>query len=401
MSPLATRPPEHDHDLLDPAFYLGDPHGAYRWMRANEPVYRDTTNGLWAVTRHADIRDVESRADVFVSSQGYRSFFSPDETNMIAQDDPGHLEQRHLVSRRFTPRAVRVQEDWIRGTVRELVDAFVDDGELDVVDGLAAALPCRLTAKLLGWPEDRWPDIKSWSERLMRYDRIAVDPQAAMDMMTAIIEFNTDLQAMAVERRGCPVTDASDLVAVWANAEVGGAPFDDARLIHETGLFISGGAETTRTVIARGLRTFCDHPDQWDAIAEDPSLVPSAVDELIRWVTPLNNMFRTAATDSHIGEQPVAAGDRVILLYPAANRDEAVFDHPDRFDVTRNPNPHVGFGFGTHFCLGASLARFELGIVLEELTSRITALRVAEEAVAEPNIFATGIQSFRLGFDRR
>jgi len=305
------------------------------------------------------------------------------------------------VSRRFTPRAVRVQEDWIRGTVRELVDAFVDDGELDVVDGLAAALPCRLTAKLLGWPEDRWPDIKSWSERLMRYDRIAVDPQAAMDMMTAIIEFNTDLQAMAVERRGCPVTDASDLVAVWANAEVGGAPFDDARLIHETGLFISGGAETTRTVIARGLRTFCDHPDQWDAIAEDPSLVPSAVDELIRWVTPLNNMFRTAATDSHIGEQPVAAGDRVILLYPAANRDEAVFDHPDRFDVTRNPNPHVGFGFGTHFCLGASLARFELGIVLEELTSRITALRVAEEAVAEPNIFATGIQSFRLGFDRR
>jgi cytochrome P450 family 142 subfamily A polypeptide 1 len=402
MSPTAHAPGTvRAFDLLDPEFYLHDPHAAYTWMRANEPVYRDETNGLWAVTRHADIRDVESRAADFVSSRGYRSFHSPDETNMIAQDDPRHVEQRHLIARRFTPRAVRVHGDWIRSTVRSMVDAFADEGEVEVVNGLAAQLPCRLTARLLGWPEERWPDVKSWSERLMRYDRIHLEPQVAMDMMMAIIEFNTDLQEMAAERRGCPVHDDSDLVAVWANATVGGEPLDDATLMHETGLFISGGAETTRTVIARALRAFCDHNDQWEAVAADPSLVPSAVDEMIRWVTPLNNFFRTAARDTHIADQPVSEGDRVILLYPSANRDDAVFADPFSFDVTRNPNPHVGFGFGTHYCLGASLARFELGIVVEELTSRLTSLRVVEDTDDEPNMFATGVRSFRLGFDRR
>jgi len=388
------------YDLLDPAFYLGDPHAAFRWMRANEPVYRDEANALWAITRHTDVHEVERRSDIFVSGQGYRSFASPGETNMIAQDDPRHAEQRGLVSRRFTPKAVREHETWMTDTITRLIDEL-PDGQFDVVDALAAPLPCRLTAMLLGWDEDRWRDIKGWSERLMRYDAVATDEDALMGMMNAIVEFNTDLQVMVTERKGCPVDQARDLIEVWANAEIDGLGLDGETIMHETGLFISGGAETTRTVIARGLRAFCDHPDQWEALAADPDLVPTAVDELIRWVTPLNNFFRTAVADTVIGDQAIAAGDRIILLYPSANRDEAVFTDPGTFDITRNPNPHLGFGFGTHFCLGASLARFELGILFRSLSQRITNLRVVTEPDREANIFATSVKRFDMAYDRR
>ncbi|MEZ5142256.1 MAG: cytochrome P450 [Acidimicrobiales bacterium] len=398
----STRP---DVDLLDPAFYLHDPHAAYRWMREHEPVFRDERNDLWAITRHADVHDVEGRDEVFVSGRGYRSFHSPDETNMIAQDDPRHHQQRALVSRRFTPKAVRAHDEWIRTTVDALLDGFAPavapGGEVELVDALAAQLPCRLTARLLGWPEDRWTDIKGWSERLMRYDAITRDPEAALGMLTAIMEFNGDLTDMIDERRGCPVHEATDLVGVWANADIDGEALDPQTIMHETGLFISGGAETTRTVISRGLRTFCDHNDQWEAIAADPTLLPRAVDELVRWVTPLNNFFRTAVVDTEVGGQAIGAGDRLILLYPSANRDASVFDDPDTFDVTRDPNPHLGFGFGTHFCLGASLARFELGLLFGALVSRITNLRVVTEAEPEANMFATGVRSFTLGFDWR
>jgi cytochrome P450 len=154
-------------------------------------------------------------------------------------------------------------------------------------------------------------------------------------------------------------------------------------------------------VISRGLRAFCDSNEQWEQLARQPELVPTAVDEMVRWVTPLNNFFRTAVVDAAIGDQAVAAGDRVILLYPSGNRDESVFTDPFRFDVTRRPNPHVGFGFGTHFCLGASLARLVLTVVLEELTTRITELRVEEEIEGVPNIFACMVRSFRLGFEPR
>ena len=325
---------------------------------------------------------------------------------MIAQDDPRHIEQRKLVSRRFTPNAVRSHEPWIRATAASLVDqmiATVRDGApgVEVVEAVAAQLPSRLTAALLGWNEDRWVDLKSWSERLMRYDAIRFDTDAMVGMMETILEFNPELQSMTEERRGCPMDHDSDLITVWANATIDGEHLDAEAVMHETGLFISGGAETTRTLIARGLRAFCDHPEQWEALARDPGGISDAIEEMIRWVTPLNNFFRTAAVDSHIGEQPVKAGDRVILLYPSANRDEAVFDDPFAFDITRHPNPHLSFGFGTHFCLGASLARFEMKVLMEELVPRMTNLHVVNEIDGEANIFANAVRSFTLGFDPR
>ena len=387
-------------DLLDPEFYRPNPHDAYTWMRANEPVYRDRENGLWAIARHADVLDVERRSGVFLSGPGYRALLSPDESNMIALDDPRHAQQRRLVSRDFTPAAVRTKADETRALVVRLLDEALarGDGRFEVIDDLAAQLPARLTARLLGFDEERWRDLKSWSERLMRLDTADRDPEVAMGVINACLEFNTELDTLVAERQGCPM---GDLVSTWSNAEIDGEPLDRMSIFHETGLFISGGSETTRTLITHSLRAFCDHPDEWELLAERPALVTTAVEEMIRWVTPLNNFFRTAATDTEVGGQAVAAGDRMILLYPSANRDEAVFDDPFRFDITRDPNPHVSFGYGTHFCLGANLARQTLRILFEELPRRITALTPITEPDIEPNMFARAVRSFRLGYEVR
>ena len=387
-------------DLLSPALYgdLEGMHATFRRLRATSPVHRDEANALWAVTRHADVLDVEHRSDVFCSGRGYRSHWEPDEDNMIALDDPRHLEQRRLVNRRFTPRAVAGLEGYLADLVDDLLAGALAGGRMEVVDELAAPLPARLTAHLLGFGEEHWPGLKTWSERLMRYDEVDTDPEVAEAFMLAILEFAPVLDATAEARR---VEPADDIVSDWVQAEVGGCPLSQGTLVNEAGLVISGGAETTRTVISRGLAAFAEHPDQWEAMAADPSLVPGAVEELIRWVTPLNNFFRTVTRDDHIGEQPVAEGDRVILLYPSANRDEAVFADPDAFDITRSPNPHVAFGRGTHFCLGANLARVELRILFERLSRRITDLRVTAGPDIEDNIFVSAVRRMELAFSLR
>jgi cholest-4-en-3-one 26-monooxygenase len=382
-------------DLLDPSWWvdLERVHQFFTWARHESPVHRDEVNGLWAVTRHADLLDVERRSDVFSSRGSYRANVGMDESNMIALDDPEHLEQRRLVSRRFTPRAVQQDEAFLRSRIDELLDAVAAQGRLEVVHDLAAQLPSRLTADLLGFPEDRWEDIKSWSERLMRTDSITRDQDALMGVMSAIMEFNPLLEEVAAERKGCP---AHDLISTWA-----GADMDPLTMMHETGLFIAGGAETTRTVIGRGLAVLAEHPEQWEAAAADPALVPGLVEEVIRWVTPLNNMFRRVLVDDHIGDQPVQAGDRVMLAYPSANRDETVFDDPFRFDIRRDPNPHLAFGQGTHFCVGANLARLELRLLFAALTQRWRDLTVITPPDLEPNIFASAVRRFELGFTLR
>ncbi len=381
-------------NLLDPDWWvdLDRVHEFFTWARREAPVYRDA-NDYWIVTRHADVIDVERRSDVFSSRGSYRANIAMEESNTIALDDPDHLAQRRLVSRQFTPRAVQEHTAFLRSRIDELLAAVADQGRLEVVHDLAAQLPSRLTAELLGFPEERWPDIKSWSERLMRTDAITFDNDALMGMMNAIMEFNPVLQDIAAERTGCP---AHDLISVWTAAGM-----DPLTMMHETGLYIAGGAETTRTVIGRGLAVLADHPDQWEAAAADPARVPGLVEEVIRWVTPLNNMFRRVLRDDRIGDQPVRAGDRVMLAYPSANRDETVFDDPFRFDISRDPNPHLAFGQGTHFCVGANLARLELRLLFGALTERWTNLRVVTAPDLEPNVFATAVRRFDLAFDLR
>lgn len=389
-------------DLLDPAFYadLDGMHEALRALRAQGPVWRDERNALWAVLGHDELIEVERQDDVFCSSKGYRSITAEDarEQDMIALDDPEHAAQRALLTPRFTRKAVRRLEPYLSKVIDESLDAFVDDGEVEVVEQLAAVLPARLTAHLIGFDESVAPALRTWSERLMRIDRMLAEPLVGADFMMAIMEFAQVVNPLIEERRTSP---ADDLISVWAGAQLGGCPMRQEVIVQETGLFISGGSETTRTVIGRGLVELARHPDDWEAMAANPSLVRAAVEELIRWVTPLNNFFRTATRDARIGDIEVAEGDRVMLLYPSANRDERSFTDPYRFDIRRHPNPHVAFGFGTHFCLGSSLARLELRLLLTALTQRITDLEVIDGPDLEPNIFASAVRSCRMRFRSR
>lgn len=385
-------------DLLDPQLYARNPHDVWAWMRGHEPVYRDEKNALWGVTRHADIMDVERRSSVFVSGRGYRAIHEPRECNMIAQDDPRHRAQRMLVQPELTRAGVARRHDAVRSLVGQLVREIVDKGECELVADFAGQIPARLTATLLGFEEDQWRELKSWSERLMRTDMRERDPATMAEFIAANIEFRDAMLPVVADRAQCP---REDFMSIWANARIDGEPLSPEAIFHEVGLFIAGGAETTRTAISHGVRAFCDHPDQWDALARDPSLVDGAVEEVLRWVTPLNNMFRTAIVDDRIGDQPVAAGDRIVMLYPSANRDEAVFSDPFQFDIRRSPNPHVAFGFGTHLCVGANMARLVLTEVFRQLPAAASDLRVVTEPDVEANIFARAVKNFHLALSPR
>ena len=380
-------------DLLDPALYQSNPHDVWAWMRANEPVYRDEKNKLWGITRHADVMDVERRSSVFSSEGVYRAVLSPGESNMIAQDDPRHRQQRMLVQPQLTHAGVATRTAEVEALVAELVAEAVAQGEFDVVELIAGQLPARMTARLLGFPEEMWPEVKSWSERLMRTDMRDRDPLVMNEFIDANREFLGAMMPIMQEVTACP---RNDFMSIWAHAEIDGQKLPPEAIFHEVGLFIAGGAETTRTAISHGLRAFVDHPEQWEELAAKPELINSAVEEVLRWVTPLNNFFRMALTDDVVGGQPIAAGDRIIMLYPSANRDEAVFENPFEFDIHRNPNPHLSFGFGTHLCIGANLARLVLTTVFRELSGRATDLSVVSEPDVEANIFARAVKSFQI-----
>lgn len=389
-------------DLLDPNFYrdVDGMHAAFTWMRANEPVYRDRRNGLWGITRHADLKEVERRSTVFVSGQGYRAIWSPEEINMIAQDDPRHRQQRMLVQHSFTGHAVADRRPEIAGLVAECIDHALASGrEFEVVEALSGQVPARLTCRLLGYDEDDWPKVKSWSERLMRIDMRERDGDTFVDFVDANMEFVGALQPVAMAKAGCPVDHT--LISQWVHATIDGERLPPQAIVHEVGLFISGGAETTRTAISHGLRAFADHPEQWEAMAADPSLVPGAVEEVLRWVTPLNNMFRRAAAPVELNGAHIKRGDRIILLYPSANRDEDVFDDPFTFDIRRDPNPQIAFGFGPHLCIGTHVARSTLAEVFGQLSQRVGDLRVIAEPDVEPNVFARAVRSFRVAYSSR
>jgi cytochrome P450 family 142 subfamily A polypeptide 1 len=394
VSPLMTA-------ILDPEWWRSNPQESYRRLLDHPGLWRDEASGIWAVARHADVLTVERDARTFASRAGddgqYRLQPSEFEATMISKNDPEHLEQRRLINRRFTPGAMRSHVEHFESLITDLIDRATDEqaahGSVEVVDALAAQLPCRVTAELLGFGTERWREVKSWSERQMRIDRRFDEPAIYQDLHDSIHEWAAVMAEVLPERA---VDPQDDLFSDWLRAGM-----DPGTMVQETGLMIAGGAETTRTVIAHGLRTFCDHPEAWEHLAEHPDAVDAAVEELIRWVTPLNNMFRTASVDTEVAGTPIAAGDRLALVYPAANRDPAVFDDPDTFDIARSPNHHVAFGHGTHFCLGANMARAELRLLFGELSRRWTNLRVISEPDIEANIFARAVERFQIGFDLR
>lgn len=386
-----------DVDITDPTFHVGDPHPAYRWMRHNESLYRDRT-GFILVTRMDHVREIERLAHVFSSSHGYRSVWFPTETSMISKDDPDHAEQRKLVADHFKPKAVAELEPSVREIVTTALNATDGADQFEVIDTIAARLSGTLTCRLLGWPDDRWRDVSRWSEHLMRVDTIQRVPEQLNDAMKAIQEIAVLTDTSVREKRECPM---HDVMSSWANGSLNGEPMSLADINSELGLVIPGGAETTRTALSRSLILFAERPDLWEWLAQDPSRIPVAVEELLRFISPLNNMFRTATEDTSLHGYDIAEGDRLALVYPSANRDEVVYDRADELILDRDPNHHVAFGIGTHFCLGAHVARLSLRVALEELTSRFTRLRAAAPPIYETNVFVKGVQSFELAFDRR
>jgi cytochrome P450 family 142 subfamily A polypeptide 1 len=238
-----------------------------------------------------------------------------------------------------------------------------------------------------------WPQLKSWSERLMRTDMRERDEAVMGEFIEANREFIGAMMPIMGEVAACP---RNDFMSIWVNSEIDGERLPPESIVHEVGLFIAGGAETTRTAISHGLREFCRQPKQWEMLANDPTLIDGAVEEVLRWVSPLNNMFRMALVDDVVGGQPVKAGDRFVMLYPSANHDESVFADPFTFDIRRHPNPHLSFGFGTHLCVGANLARLVLTSVFRELSQKATHLEVVTEPDVEANIFARAVKSFSM-----
>ncbi|MEV0595389.1 cytochrome P450 [Nonomuraea cavernae] len=374
-------------DLLDGDLYAGDPDPVYARLREHSPVHFDAANGLWGISRHADITAIERDAKLWTSTGGYRPQL-PSDPSMIGVDDPEHAERRRLVYRRFTPRHVHERyAGRIREVVVELIDRALAAGTVDVVPALAAPLPARMIGWLLGFADEDWPRLVHWSETTipagggLRY--------VTHDAAVAAGEYGEAVLALAAERRSCP---RDDLVSLWS-ADPG---YDDERLAGDALLLLDGGAETTRTVIATTIAALIRHPGQWELLRRDPSLIENAVEEFIRWTTPVLNMCRAATRDTELHGRHIRQGQQVLLMYGSANRDPEVFDDPGRFDVTRRPGGHIAFGFGTHFCLGAALARLELRVFFEEWVARVGSAAWADPVGPRllPNAFVRGITSF-------
>jgi cytochrome P450 family 142 subfamily A polypeptide 1 len=388
-------------NLLDPEWYV-DPFDAYRWLRDEDPVFWDPVQRIWGISRHADVLAVENDTARFSSLDGSRPKTDQrDDTSMINRDDPAHQRQRMVVARRFTPRGVRSHEDRVRDLVTVILDEASADGGCEAVEMIASRLPAMVICELLGYDASLWPKVREWSEVTMYQagqtpaDGSPADQSSAS--IDAIMEFAAETMAVIAARRTEP---RDDLISVWAHTEVHGQPWDDGEILAEALLVLDGGAETTRAVIAGNLVELARRPEQRRALVDSPDLLGStAVEEFIRWVTPISNMRRTALVDTELHGRSVKAGDELLLLYGSANRDERVFDEPDTYDVTRTQNHHVAFGFGTHFCLGASLARLELRVLFEELLARFPDWRLLDpEPRIVPATFTRGYGEVHIGF---
>ncbi|MBO0727634.1 MAG: cytochrome P450 [Acidimicrobiaceae bacterium] len=390
-------------NLLDPDFYV-DPWSAYRWLRNESPVHWDPVQKLWGISRYADVLEVETQTDLYTSLNGSRPHLDQSaDRSMINLDDPLHQEQRKLVVRRFTPRAVRNKED----RVRELADAILDEATaagsraIEVVEQVASRLPAMVIAELLGYAPEQWTTVRKVSEMTMyNAGQTPVDgsaPNTGASSVEAMTEWAAATMEVIAARRAHP---RDDLISVWCHSAVDGVAWDDRRILEEAILVLDGGAETTRTVIGAIVRELALRPTTQRQLRDNPQLLTQAVEEFVRWVSPILNMRRTVTQDHEFRGQRLRQGEEILLLYPAANRDERVYDAPEEFDVTRARNHHVAFGFGTHVCLGAPLARMELKVMFEQLLSRLPEWRLVPgtEPQIIPSTFARAYDAVHIEF---
>jgi cytochrome P450 family 142 subfamily A polypeptide 1 len=384
-------------DLMSGTFYGREPHDAYAWMRAHAPVYYDEGNDLWGVASYAGVKAASLDTESFSNAQGIRPK-GPPLPMMIDFDAPEHVRRRRLVSEGFTPKRVRGMEDDLRAICDALIDDVCELGRCDLVKDLAAPLPIIVIGDMLGVaPADR-DDLLRWSDDMLK--ALGAPDPTLMDAATmAFVEYSEYIHPVFDDRRARGAVD--DLVGVLCHATMDGDSLDDDSLVYETLLILIGGDETTRHVISGGTEELLAHPAQVARLAADPSLLPGAVEEMLRWVSPIKNMARTATRDVELEGVTIGAGQEILLLYPSANRDAAVFDDPDAFDISRSPNPHLAFGFGAHFCLGNQLARLELKVMTERLLARLPDLHLTVDRAALPRRaanFISGIEEMPVAF---
>ena len=377
--------------LVDGAFYGGaGPHENLKWMRENAPVYRDEAGGVWGITLHEDVFALSKDNATFRSSGGIRPD-TPAMPYMIDMDDPDHRKRRSLVSKGFTPRQVLDRERRAREVSIDLIERAKVKGRFDFVKDVAAWLPLIMIGDMLGVDPDDYPALLEWSETMLNATG-QMEGERALAAGKAFEDYTAYQRRVIDDRRRNP---GEDLVSILVHAEVDGERLTDDELIMESLLILIGGDETTRHVLTGGMYQLLRHPEQRAALAADPSRIPTAVEEMLRWVSPIQNMARTASRDVELRGETIREGDKLILLYPSANRDAKVFADPFRFDITRKPNDHIAFGLGGHFCLGSNLARLELRVFFEEALRRLPDLELAssDPPPLRPSNFVSGIES--------
>jgi cholest-4-en-3-one 26-monooxygenase len=385
-----------DIRLLDGHWYTGDVHAAFAWMRAHAPIHRDEVGQVWGVAGYEELLRVSKDTETFCSRMSSRPD-APAVASMINMDDPQHRRRRNLVNKGLTPRRVQDHEPRIRAICNELVDAVAARGECDFVRDVAAPLPMAVIGDLLGVePEDR-DMLLHWSDDLLAGTSSSVTPEVMDRVMKAFEQYTDYSRRVIADRRARP---RDDMMSTLVHAEIEGERLSDEDLMQEGLLILIGGDETTRHVITGGMEALIRNPDQRRKLHANPSLIPTAVEEMLRWVSPIKNMNRTATRDAELAGARILAGDKVLLLYPSANRDERVFERADEFLVDREPNDHVAFGHGVHFCLGASLARLELRVMFETLLTRLPDLTLAtdEPLPLRPSNFIVGIEEMPVVF---
>jgi cytochrome P450 len=389
FSDASDRPPPHIN-LVDPGLYSdGDPFAQWRWLRANDPVHLHKPTdypGFWALTRYEDIKAVFRDAETFSSAQGILlrpSGHGADPgggRTLALTDPPRHRQLRGLVDEWFTVRSVRTIEAKMREIAGSVVDLAVEREQCDFVQDIAARIPLYMICSMMGVPEADW-------ERLFTLSRQAFGAGDAMTRRFAHLDIMGYFEDLTAAKAANP---ADDLVSVLVTGRIEGEPISQEEIILNCDNLFVGGAENTRIAAAGGMLAFLEHPEQWRLLAEDPALLPTAVEEVLRWTSTPTHILRTTTRPLDIRGRRVDAGDLVTLWLPSANRDEEVFADPDRFDVRRQPNRHLALGFGEHFCLGSVLARVEIQFLYRELIDRSVEIELEGEPTRLDSIVVNG-----------
>ena len=405
---------EIDRSLTDPGFFVdNDPLPLWKQLRAEDPVH--WTEGLvrpfWSITRYDDMVSVFGEPNLFSSARGLVIPSSPDMEQltpdmmgagqmMIMTDPPLHNAMRRAFNRLFLPRPVGKYETPGHALVAEILDKVLERRECDFVVDVAARLPMAFICEIMGIPRKDWGDMFEWGNMAIGFEDVEYQLASASALETrqkGSVNLGSYCARLALQRRG---GNGEDLLSVLGNAEVNGQKLTELQLFHNGFLYIVGGLETTRNAISGGLLALIQHPDQCTRLAGHSALMPTAIEEILRWTSPITHLGRVATLNTEIAGRHIREGDRLALWIPSANRDESVFCDPYRFDLSRNPNEHIAFGKGEHFCAGAHLARLELRLLLADLLARIEHFELSDKVERLKSNLIAGIKHMPVRFEQ-